>query len=60
MKAAIRTIDAWVKADIENQSLPQSVWQDVAAVQGRCLQGRLPRTMVLKQRLCFVVLFVSV
>ena len=42
MKAAIGTIDAWVKANIENQALHQSVREDLPAVRGRCLQARFP------------------
>ena len=34
-KAALSTLDTWVRANVDNQALPRSVWQDLAAIQGR-------------------------
>ena len=27
------TLDTWVRANVDNQALPRSVWQDIAAIQ---------------------------
>ena len=35
VKAAISTLDIWVRANVDNQALPRSVWQDLASIQGR-------------------------
>ena len=35
VKAAISTLDTWVRANVDNQALPRSVWQDLAEIQGR-------------------------
>ena len=35
VKAAVSTLDKWVRANVDNQALPRSVWQDLAAIQGR-------------------------
>ena len=35
VRAAISTLDTWVRANVDNQALPRSVWQDLAAIQGR-------------------------
>ena len=35
VKAAVSTLDTWVWAKVDNQVLPRSVWQDVAAIQDR-------------------------
>ena len=34
-KAALGTLDTWVKAGSDNRAMPRSVWQDLAAIQGR-------------------------
>ena len=34
-KAAVSTLDIWVRANVDNQALPRSVWQDLASIQGR-------------------------
>ena len=41
-KAALSTLDTWVKASSDNRAMPRSVWQDLAAVQGRSAQVCLP------------------
>ena len=33
-KAAISTLDIWVRGNVDNQALPRSVWQDLASIQG--------------------------
>ena len=33
--AAVSTLDTWVRANVDNQALPRSVWQDLSAIQGR-------------------------
>ena len=35
VKATLSTLDTWVRAIVDNQGLPRSVWQDLAAIQGR-------------------------
>ena len=40
--AALGTLDVWVKANIDNQALPSAVWQDLAAIEGRCPRIRPP------------------
>ena len=43
VKAAVRTLDTWVRANVDNQALPRSVWQDLAAaIQERTLRVGLP------------------
>ena len=32
--SALHTLDAWSRANIDNQSLPRSVWQDLGAIKG--------------------------
>ena len=34
-KAALSTLDTWVRASSDNRAMPRSVWQDLAAIQGR-------------------------
>ena len=34
-KQAVSTLDTWDQANADNQALPRSVWQDLAAMQGR-------------------------
>ena len=41
-KAALGTLDAWVKAGSDNRAMPRSVWQDLAAIQGRTPHVCLP------------------
>ena len=41
-KAAFKTLDTWVKASSDNRAMPRSVWQDLAAVQGRTPRVCLP------------------
>ena len=43
VKAAVRTLDTWVRANVDYQTLPHSVWQDLAAI-----QGRTPRVCVIR------------
>ena len=42
VKAAVSTLDKWVRANVDNQALPCSVWQDLAAIQGRIARVCLP------------------
>ena len=42
MRAALNTLDTWVRASVDNQALPRSVWQDLAAIQGRTPRVCLP------------------
>ena len=42
VKATLSTMDTWVRANVDNQALPRSVWQDLAAIQGRTSRGCLP------------------
>ena len=35
VEATLSTLDTWVRANLDNQALPRSVWQDLAATQGR-------------------------
>ena len=44
VKAALCTLDTWVRANVDNQALPGSVWQDRATVNGRAPQICLPLT----------------
>ena len=41
-KAALGTLDTWVKAGSDNRAMPRSVWQDLAAIQGRTPRVCLP------------------
>ena len=41
-KAALGTLDTWVKAGSDNRAMPRSVWQDLAAIQGRAPRECLP------------------
>ena len=41
-KAALSTLDTWVRAIVDNQALPRSLWQDLAAIQGRIPRVCLP------------------
>ena len=41
-KAALGTLDTWVKASNDNRAMPRSVWQDLAAIQGRTPRVCLP------------------
>ena len=41
-KAALSTLDTWVKANSDNRAMPRSVWQDLVAVQGRTPRVCLP------------------
>ena len=41
-KAALSTLDTWVKASSDNRAMPLSLWQDLAAIQGRSAQVCLP------------------
>ena len=43
VKAAVRTLDTWVRANVDNQALPRSVWQDLAAIQGRTPHVCIPQ-----------------
>ena len=40
--AAVSTLDTWVRANVDNQALPRSVWQDLAAIQRRTPRVCLP------------------
>ena len=42
VKAAISTLDIWVRANVDNQALPRSVWQDLASIQGRTPRVCIP------------------
>ena len=42
VKAAVSTLDTWVRANVNNQALPRSVWQDIAAIQERTPRVCLP------------------
>ena len=42
MRAALNTLDTWVRASVDYQALPRSVWQDLAALQGRTPRVCLP------------------
>ena len=42
VKAAISTLDTWVRANVDNQALPRSVWQDLAGIQGRTPRVCIP------------------
>ena len=41
-RAALSTLHTWVRANVDNQALPRSVWQDLAAVPGRTPRICLP------------------
>ena len=42
VRAALNTLDTWLRANVDNQALPRSVWQDLAAIQGRTPRVCLP------------------
>ena len=42
VKAAISTLDIWVRANVDNQALPRSVWQDLAGIQSRTPRVCIP------------------
>ena len=42
VKAAESTLDTWVRANVDIQALPRSVWQDLAAKQGPTPRVFLP------------------
>ena len=42
VRAALNTLDTWVRASVDNQALPRSVWQDLAAIQCRTPRVCLP------------------
>ena len=35
LQSALHALDSWSRANIDNQSLPRSVWQDLGAIKGR-------------------------
>ena len=41
-KAVLSTLDTWVRAGSDNRAMPRSVWQDLAAIQGRTPSVCLP------------------
>ena len=41
-KAALSTLDTWFKASSDNRAMPRSVWQNLAAIQGRTPRVCLP------------------
>ena len=41
-KAALGTLDTWVKAGSDNRAMPRSVWQDLVVIQGRAPRVCLP------------------
>ena len=41
-KAALGTLDTWVKAGSDNRAMPRSVWQDLSPIQGRAPRMCLP------------------
>ena len=41
-KAVLSTLDTWVRASSDNRAMPGSVWQDLAAIQGRTPRVCLP------------------
>ena len=41
-KAVLSTLDTWVTASSDNRAMPRSVWQDLAAIQGRAPRVCLP------------------
>ena len=43
VKAAVSTLDTWVRANVDNQALPRSVWQDLTATQGRTQRVSVPQ-----------------
>ena len=43
VKAAVSTLDTWVRANVDNQALPRSVWQDLAAIQGHTRRVCIPQ-----------------
>ena len=43
VKAALSTLDTWVRANVDNQALQRSVWQDLAAMQGRTPRVCIPQ-----------------
>ena len=42
VRAAVSTLDIWVRANVDNQALPRSVWQDLASIQGRTPRVCIP------------------
>ena len=38
----VMALDTWVRANVDNQALPRSVWQDLVAIQGRTPRVCLP------------------
>ena len=50
VKAAVSTLDTWVRANVNNQPLSRSVWQDIAAIQRRTPRVCLPLTMDLRKK----------
>ena len=42
VKAAISTLDIWVRANVDNQALPRFVWQDLVSIQGRTPRVCIP------------------
>ena len=42
VKAAINTLDIWVRANVDNQALPRSVREDLASIQGRTPRVCIP------------------
>ena len=42
IEGAVSTLDTWVRTNVDNQALPRSVWQDLAAIQGRTPRVCLP------------------
>ena len=55
LKAAMNTLDTWLKTNVNNQALPLSVWQDLTAVKGRSHRLSCPQTMELDRKMCILL-----
>ena len=42
VKATVSTLNTWVRANVDNQALPRSAWQDLAAIRGRTQRVCIP------------------
>ena len=42
VRAVVSTLDIWVRANVDNQALPRSVWQDLASIQERTPRVCIP------------------
>ena len=46
LQSALHALDTWSRANIDNQSLPRSVWQDLGAINNYCVYSALDECVI--------------